>query len=81
MATNDNRAMVEAARAFVSENPVVQDMDSDDLMQSVIAFAALAVAAERTRICDELVAIDDEAVDAETLDILLTDYIDKLRGK
>jgi len=43
-------------------------------------FASIEVAAERTRIIDDLIAIDNEAGDAEQLDAMLSHLIEQLRG-
>lgn len=102
MATNDNRAMVEAAveelftnglgqkayrLALISEN----DRDLGGWGKSVIRdklndLIALAVAAERTRVGDDLqILVDNFRKPAPGMDKwkalnLVEEYIDKLRG-
>lgn len=78
MATNDNRAMVEAARAYYDK---VLDYSAATIIELMAGFAseqsALAVAAERTRIAAELsIAYPGKGHDSTWL----INFIDKLKG-
>ena len=90
MATND-RAMVEAARRHLlgDDTDIVTVYNAPILAAAIkemadfaISQSALAVAAERTRIGDELDAISTKLLTKPTVDGLmaLDAYIDKLRG-
>ena len=81
MATNDNRAMVEAAEDILRMEQI-SSTQWRVLSVKMVDFAALAVAAERTRIAGELDAISTKLLTKPTVDGLmaLDAYIDKLRG-
>ena len=83
MATNDNRAMVEAARAcYIKKygNPAegIDTFRMNNTVDIMVDFAALAVAAERTRIAAELsIAYPGKGHDGTWL----INFIDKLRAE
>ncbi len=76
MATNDNRAMVEAAEDILRMEQI-SSTQWRVLSVKMVEFAALAVAAERTRIAAELsIAYPGKGHDSTWL----INFIDKLRG-
>ena len=76
MATNDNRAMVEAAEDILRMEQI-SSTQWRVLSVKMVDFAALAVAAERTRIAAELsIAYPGKGHDGTWL----INFIDKLRG-